>query len=85
MQVNIYEAKSNLSRLLERVQAGERVVIAKAGKPIADLVPHQRNSIRFGGLKGQIKYDDKDFEEADAEILAMFDPDLDVEGPRASS
>ena len=37
--VNVHEAKSTLSRLLERVEAGERVVIARAGKPIADLVP----------------------------------------------
>ncbi len=38
-QVNIHEAKTHLSRLLARVQAGEEVVIAKAGKPIARLVP----------------------------------------------
>jgi prevent-host-death family protein len=37
--VNIHEAKTHLSRLVERVQAGERVVIAKAGKPVAILIP----------------------------------------------
>ena len=36
-QVNIHEAKTHLSRLLERVQAGEEITIAKAGKPIARL------------------------------------------------
>ena len=36
--VNIHEAKTHLSRLLQRVQAGEEVVIAKAGKPVARLV-----------------------------------------------
>jgi prevent-host-death family protein len=36
--VNIHEAKTNLSRLLQRVQAGEEVIIAKSGKPIARLV-----------------------------------------------
>ena len=39
MEVNIHEAKTHLSRLLERVALGEEVVIAKAGKPVAKLVP----------------------------------------------
>ncbi|HTA24862.1 MAG TPA: type II toxin-antitoxin system Phd/YefM family antitoxin [Terriglobales bacterium] len=39
MEVNIHEAKTHLSRLLERVSMGEEVVIAKAGKPVAKLVP----------------------------------------------
>ncbi len=42
MTVNIHEAKTHLSRLLARVQAGEEVVIARAGKPIARLVPIER-------------------------------------------
>jgi prevent-host-death family protein len=37
--VNIHEAKTHLSRLLERVQAGEQIIIAKAGKPVAILSP----------------------------------------------
>jgi len=37
--VNVHEAKTHLSKLLARVQAGERIIIAKAGKPIAQLVP----------------------------------------------
>jgi len=37
--VNVHEAKTQLSRLLERVRAGEEIVIAKAGKPCARLVP----------------------------------------------
>lgn len=37
--VNIHEAKTHLSRLLARVQAGETIVIARAGKPVAQLVP----------------------------------------------
>ena len=56
--VNIHEAKTHLSRLLEQVAAGERVVISKAGTPVADLVPHQAASVTFGGLKGEIAYDD---------------------------
>ena len=39
MEVNVHEAKTHLSRLLARVVAGEEIVIAKAGKPIARLVP----------------------------------------------
>jgi len=38
--VNIHEAKTQLSRLLEQVQAGENIVIAKAGAPIARLIPY---------------------------------------------
>ena len=37
--VNVYDAKTNLSRLLERASAGEEILIARAGKPIARLVP----------------------------------------------
>ncbi|MGB8886831.1 MAG: type II toxin-antitoxin system Phd/YefM family antitoxin [Candidatus Korobacteraceae bacterium] len=38
MEVNIHEAKTHLSKLLERVALGEEVIIAKAGKPVARLV-----------------------------------------------
>lgn len=44
--VNIYEAKTHLSRLLVRVSGGEEIVIAKAGRPVARLVP-------FGGKLSQ--------------------------------
>ena len=71
MNVNIHEAKTHLSRLLERVAGGERVVISKAGKPIADLVPHQAGAVTFGGLRGQLTYDDSSFD-VDPEIQAMF-------------
>ena len=39
IQVNIHEAKTHLSKLLQRVMSGENVIIAKAGKPIAQLSP----------------------------------------------
>ena len=74
--VNIHEAKTHLSRLLEQVQAGERVIIAKAGKPIAELAPYKKPGLVFGGLKGQFEYDYDSFMAADAEILKMFDDDL---------
>jgi prevent-host-death family protein len=55
--VNIHEAKSHLSRLLEEVAAGKEVIIAKAGKPIARLVPMQEKATKkkLGLLKGKIK------------------------------
>jgi prevent-host-death family protein len=47
--VNIYEAKTNLSRLVERAAQGEEIVIAKAGKPKAKLVPYRSQKKRGGG------------------------------------
>ena len=44
MQVNVQEAKSQLSRLLELVEEGETVVIARHGKPVAELVPARRKA-----------------------------------------
>ena len=78
VNVNIHEAKTHLSRLLEQVAQGERVVISKAGKPIADLVPHQRARVIIGGMKGQFAYDDDTFDDPDPDIQRMFE-DLDDE------
>jgi len=54
--VNIHEAKTHLSRLVERVEAGEEITIARAGRPVARLVPVKRNAEprRLGLWKGQI-------------------------------
>lgn len=55
--VNIHEAKTSLSRLLARVAKGEEIVIAKAGKPLARLVPFERSRAMADVLdlyKGQI-------------------------------
>jgi prevent-host-death family protein len=41
-EVNVHEAKTNFSRLLSRVAAGEEIIIAKAGKPVARLVPFRK-------------------------------------------
>ncbi len=55
MEVNIHEAKTHLSKLLERVALGEEVVIAKAGKPIAKLVAlnNQPKTRILGSAKGE--------------------------------
>jgi len=71
--VNIHEAKTHLSRLLERVEAGESITIARAGTPIADLVPHSRQPLRLGSLRGRLAYDDASFDAPDPEITALFE------------
>ena len=72
MSVNVSEAKTHLSQLLERVAAGEHIVIARAGRPIADLVPHQAKRVVIGGLKGQLSYDDEALSAIDPVIQHMF-------------
>ena len=58
--VNIHEAKTHLSRLLDEVSRGEEVTIAKAGKPIARLVPvtSSRPTRTPGFLRGKIRMSD---------------------------
>ena len=65
MQLNVYEAKTALSNLLDRAIAGETVVIARAGQPLVRLVPvgtmSSKSGVTFGGaLAGKIKLK-KDF------------------------
>ena len=48
MQVNVHQAKSQLSRLLELVEEGETVVIARHGHPVAELVPVRKKGFPFG-------------------------------------
>ena len=47
--VNIYDAKTNFSKLVERAAAGEEIIIAKVGKPKATLVPYRTGKKRRGG------------------------------------
>jgi prevent-host-death family protein len=56
MQVNVHEAKTHLSRLLTRVESGEEITIAKAGKPVARLIPVDHNVVKRipGTAKGEI-------------------------------
>ena len=68
--VNVHEAKTNLSRLLMRVEAGEEVVIARNGKPVARLViAQEQGKRRFGSMKGLIAMDDTFFEPLPEEEL----------------
>ncbi len=52
--VNIHKAKTHLSRLLERVRAGEEIIIAKSGEPYARLVPFERQGRELGFIKGSV-------------------------------
>lgn len=54
MQVSVHAAKTNLSKLLEAVERGERVVIARHGVPAAELVPVRASKVTFGSLKGKL-------------------------------
>lgn len=55
--VNIYEAKTQLSRLVDQAAAGEEIIIARGGKPVARLarLTAPARKIRFGVLKGKVK------------------------------
>lgn len=72
--VNMHEAKTQLSSLVQQALNGEDVVIARAGKPLVRLVPFQepRQPRRPGRLKGQIQMS-ADFDDADATIADLFE------------
>jgi prevent-host-death family protein len=76
----MHEAKTHLSRLVERAAAGEEIVIGKAGKPIARLVPYQeqRKPRPFGTLKGRLWVAD-DFDETPEWLIRAFEGE-DVDG-----
>jgi prevent-host-death family protein len=72
--VNLYEAKTHLSSLVEEVAAGEEVVIAKAGRPMARLVPLQAVSTPRvpGGWEGKVSVSDDFDAPLDREDLASW-------------
>ena len=72
--INICDAKTQLPKLAERAAAGEDVIIARGGKPVARLTRlAQPRALRFGVLKGKVKVA-KDFDESlSIEVLAQFD------------
>lgn len=74
-QINIHEAKTQLSKLLSRVALGEEITIANRGIPVAKLVPYKSSETegnrQAGRLAGQIIISD-DFDEEDEEINRMF-------------
>ncbi len=75
--VNIHDAKTRLSRLLELVQSGEDIVIAKSGTPIARLVPYSPTKKKIsppGAMAGEIWIAD-DFDEPVDELFACLKPE----------
>jgi len=77
LTVNIHEAKTHLSRLLDGISQGKTFVIAKAGKPIARVIPYAEQNRpakkRLGFLQGQFGDPAKVKEVGCQEILAMFE------------
>lgn len=72
--VNVHQAKTQLSRLLARVEAGEDVVIARRGEPVARLVPCKpRGKRRFGSMKGKIFVDDSILDPLPDDELAAWE------------
>jgi len=88
MEVNIHEAKTQLSRLLKRVTAGEEITIARAGVPVAKLVAIApcSGTRPMGMDRGKIWISD-DFDAPDPELEALFYaeiPDVNFRGKRGS-
>jgi prevent-host-death family protein len=74
MKVDIHEAKTHLSKLVKRAEAGEEIIIGKAGKPVARLVPYTAPAHpkrKPGSLKGKIRIL-PGFDEMDKEIENLF-------------
>ncbi len=86
MQVNVHEAKTKLSQLLERVEAGEEVIIARAGRPVARLVLVSTAARRrtLGAHAGAIQIA-PDFDDLPADVLAAFEGEVRAESARARS
>ena len=72
--VNVHEAKTHLSRLLKQVEAGEEVIIARNGKPVARLTPLKRFGKRKpGSMKGLFTVPDSFFDPLPEEELALWE------------
>jgi prevent-host-death family protein len=73
--VNIHEAKTQLSRIVDEVAAGAEVIIAKAGKPMARLSPISPvpKPKKLGLLKGKVKVPDDFNAPLDEEVIATFE------------
>lgn len=72
--INIHQAKTYFSQLIDQVLEGEQVIIGKAGKPVAKLIPYtstKKKTPTFGMYAGQIKIAD-DFDAESAEINELF-------------
>jgi prevent-host-death family protein len=75
LKVNIHDAKTHLSKLAERAGAGEEIIIAKSGRPVARLVPlkHSPAVRKKGLLKGKIKIGDAFDRPIPDEVIDLFE------------
>lgn len=74
LTVNVHEAKTQLSRLLTQVEAGEEVIIARRGQPVARLVGCKPKGKRqFGAMKGKIALTDAFFEPLPEDELKLWE------------
>lgn len=76
MQINIYEAKTQLSQLVDAAHRGETIIIAKAGTPMAKLVPLShgpKRKIQFGLMKGAIEIADDFDAPLPDDLQALFE------------
>jgi prevent-host-death family protein len=74
-QFNIHDAKTNLSRIIERVEHGEEIIISRAGHPVAKLIPltHRVNRAGRGSLRGKlVVVEDWDSDEVNEAIARDF-------------
>lgn len=83
-QVNIHEAKTHFSKLVDRVEAGEEIVIARNGTPVAKLVPYvEKGKRKLGGWEGKVWLaPDWDSDETNEEIWREFWEEVEREPDR---
>ena len=72
--MSVFDAKSNLSKLIEFAASGDKVVITNRGKPVAEVIPFvPKTQTGYGVLKGQ--FSELSWEQADEEFNASFNKD----------
>jgi prevent-host-death family protein len=74
-QINIHDAKTHLSKLIERAAGGEEIIIARAGKPVACLtaIKPAKQGRRFGAMKGKATVEEGFFEPLPEDELAAWE------------
>jgi prevent-host-death family protein len=85
MEINIHQAKTHFSRLIQRVEAGEEITIARAGKPVAKMVAiiPEQGERQLGSLQGQIYIADDFDAPLPDDLLALFNGEAESSGERA--
>lgn len=74
-KVNIHEAKTHFSELVKAASQGEEILIAKAGQPVAKLVPlkTEKSKVRFGVLKGKMRLADDFDTPLPEDVIDLFE------------